>query len=281
MPAVLLGFHPADSCVVMGLDGSSVEFCARLELDWFATHFDQVADQIIEASAQVPGCRFVLIAFGDPDVASLSVVELAGVVGEHRVVESLVADGERYWSLVDDDGSHEYAFDASALAAQAVYEGVRICEDRDEAVAPVELWEPLPSLEQDAAWQKIEGLAEDDRMALLGGLAEAATPPQGDDALMLATLLADEDRATAVLTRLATDNADRIWANLVAARRVAPEQCQPNVVALLGVASWLSGRGAAQTACLEQMARLAPDNPIGSLLSAVHRHGIPPRRWEE
>lgn len=281
MPAVLLGFHPSDSCVVMGLEGATVSFCARLELDWFSTHFDQVAAQVLDASGQIPGCRFVLIGFGDPDVAAISVTELAGVVRPERVLEALVADGERYWSLTADDGVHEYAFDASALAAQAVYEGVRISASRRQAVAPVEAWEPRPAGEESAAAAWVDSMGADAAMELLAGLAEAATPPEPEDALILATLLADEDRAAAVLTSLTTGNADRVWSNLVAARRVAPRSAQANCVALLGMASWLSGRGAAQTSCLEQMERLDPDHTIGGLLATTHRHGIPPRRWDE
>ena len=93
MPSVLLGFHPTNSCVVMGLCGATVAFCARLEVDWFVHHFDDVADQIINASSQVEACRFVIIGYGDPDLAGLAVTELASVVGEARVIDALVTDG--------------------------------------------------------------------------------------------------------------------------------------------------------------------------------------------
>lgn len=280
MPAVLLGFHPVDSCVVMGLSGSSVEFCARMELDWFATHFDQIASQVVEASSQIPDCRFVLIAYGDPDIASLSVVEMAGVVGEHRVVESLVSDGAHYWSMTDGEEGHGYSFRSTALAAQAVYEGVRICDDRAEAVAPVERWEPRPWAEEEAVEGRLAAVPDAGLMDMLASLVEGP-PPGTDDALTIAVLLADDDRAAAVLMRLNKGNAEQMWENLAAVRRVATPRSEANIVALLGVASWLCGRGAAQTSCLEQLARLDPSHPIGGLLASVHQHGIPPRRWDE
>lgn len=281
MPAVLLGFHPSDSCVVMGLSGPTVAFCARLDLDWFVTHFDQVADQILHASAQVPDCRFVLIGFGDPDLASLAVVEMSGVVGESRVLESLVTDGERYWCLDEDLETHEFQVGTSSLAAQAVYEGLRICADREQAVAPVELSEPLPPAEQEAGAALVASLSPDEGMARLAELAESADPLQPAEAQTLALLLLDEDRMGAVLARLSVASADLLWENLVAARRVAPPSAEPNVLALLGMASWLSGRGAAQTSCLEQVERIHPEHPVGALLSRIHRYGIPPRRWDE
>ena len=281
MPSVLLGFHPTDSCVVLALSGKSVAFCARLDLDWFVYHFDDVADQIINASSQVEDCRFVLIGFGDPDQAGLAVTELASVVGESRVLDAMVTNGQTTWVLDADLQVHEIECHTSALEAQAVYEGVRICADREEAVAPVEQHVPLPDPEVAAAQSLVRALSPEDAMDLLADLAESEERLTPTEACTLAVLLGDEDRLGALLTRLSITNADAVWPNLVAARRVAPEDVEANVISLLGMASWLSGRGAAQTSCLEQLARSDPRHAVASLLRRLHQCGIPPRRWDE
>lgn len=281
IPAVLLGFHPTDSCVLLALSGKSVAFCARLDLDWFVYHFDDVADQIINASSQVEDCRFVLIGFGDPDLAGLAVTELASVVGESRVLDAMLTDGRTTWVLDADLQLHEIEPHTSALEAQAVYEGVRICADREEAVAPVEQHMPLPEAEVVAAEKLVGALSPEDAMDLLADLAESKEPLTPTEACILAVLLGDEDRLGALLIRLSTTNADAVWPNLVAARRVAPEDAEANVISLLGMASWLSGRGAAQTSCLEQLAHSAPGHAVTSLLRRLHRYGVPPSRWDE
>lgn len=281
MPAVLLGFHPTDSCVVLGFEGSMVAFCARLDLDWFVTHFDQVADQIVSASSQVPGCRFALIGFGDPDLASLSVVEMAGVVGQSRTVDLLVTDGRTYWSLVDGLEPQEFTFDTSSVAAQAVYEGVRISADRAGAVAPVETSDPAPEDLVTSSRAVVASMSDQETMELLADLVSSAEALPAARALLLAVLVEDEDRMAAVLTQLTRATSEVAWINLAAARRVAPPESEANVLALLGMASWLSGHGAAHTSCLEQLQRIAPGHAVGSLVEMVHRDGIPPRRWDE
>ena len=34
IPAIMLGFRPTESCTVMGVDGTRILFCARMDLEW-------------------------------------------------------------------------------------------------------------------------------------------------------------------------------------------------------------------------------------------------------
>ncbi|MBB1510130.1 DUF4192 domain-containing protein [Tessaracoccus sp. MC1756] len=282
LPSFMFGFHPSDSVVLLGMQGKMVSFSSRLEAKWFRTHFDRVAEQMLNVTSHVHGVRFILLGYSeDLDLAWASVMELADVLGAERVAEALVTDGSHYWSLTDDEGPVEYDFDASPVAAHAVYNGVSIYASREEAVAPVQAWEPPAQSEVDRALAEIAGFSEAEGLARLEALAEAQTPLEDGEGLMLACLLDDEDRSAALTTRLNTSTAEVIWHNLLAARRVTPRFVQPTVVALLGIASWLSGHGAQATACIEQMAALNPTHPIGMLLTSVHQHGIPPQRWDE
>ena len=108
----------------------------------------------------------------------------------------------------------------------------------------------------------------------------AALQKQLDSHRRIIVLLADEDRFSAVLTQLTTTSADAYWERLVEARAVCPERHEPNLLALLALASWLSGRGAAHASCLDQLARRSPGHPVLGLLSRLHRDGVPPRFWD-
>lgn len=282
LPSYLFTFHPTESVVVIAMKGNVVNFSARLDADWFLTHFDQAADQVLNAAANIGECDFFILGYSqDPELASISVTEAADIVGRSRVAEALVTDGTRYWSLIDGEGPFPFDPDCSTITAQAVYSGVNISASREEAIAPVTEWEPPDPTDVAAVMDRLTSLAPEESLDLLRSLAEAEPAVTGRDALTLACLLQDEDHAGAIIARINTSNAECFWGNLAAARRVAPHLMEPTVVALLGVASWLAGRGAQATACIEQMASLDPRHPIGAMLADVHQKGIPPQKWDE
>ncbi len=281
LPVIMLGFHPRDSCVAMALSGNTVRFCARVDLDWFADHFERISEQVLRCAEQVGADEFVFIGYGDPDLASIAVCEFADLVGHDRVVDALVTDGGRYWSMCDGGVPESYRFDTSAVAAQAVFGGVNLCADRDEAVAPVTGSDPPDEHVVLRAEAAVDRLSDDQAMARLRELAEGEGALPRADAVLLAVLLGDEDRTGALLCRLKTWTADAMWQRLVAARRVCPSRYLPNVLGLLAFASWLSGRGAAHSACLQQLSELDARHPLLLTLLKLHQEGLPPARWDQ
>ena len=97
IPAIMLGFHPQDSCVVIALKGAAVAMCARVDLRWFAGDAERTLRQLNNALGNVPEARIVLVGFGDPDDASISVAELADALGWDRIADALISQGDRYW----------------------------------------------------------------------------------------------------------------------------------------------------------------------------------------
>lgn len=280
IPPVVLGYHPEDSIVVLALQGGVLRMSARLCLDWYLSHYEPTVTQISAAIENVPGCRFALAGYGERERTTVSLLELADVIGHHLVVDAVVTDGELSWDL-GDDTPEPYRFEDSAVAAQAVFAGVSIARSREDAVAPVTEHHPASRRQVARAEEEIGHLPRRKalrRMARLIEREEALSPPQ---ALRLAVHLGDEEAMVSVLAALGRDNADRVWQNLVAARRVCPPKHEANVLALLAAASWLSGRGAAQTACLEQLDDLDPGHIVGALMARVHREGRPPNIWED
>ena len=280
IPPVVLGYHPQDSLVVLALQGGVLMMSARLCFDWYLTHYEATVAQMSAAIENVPGCRFALAGYGERERTTVSLLELADVIGHHLVVDAVVTDGELSWEL-GDDAPEPYRFEDTAVAAQAVFAGVSIARSREEAVAPVTEHHPASRRQVARAEQEIGQLPRrkaQRRLARLIEREEALSPPR---ALRLAVHLGDEDAMVSVLAALGLDNADRVWRNLVAARRVCPPRYEANVLALLAAASWLSGRGAAQTACLEQLGEIDPGHVVGALMAQVHREGRPPSRWED
>ncbi|MDO5677891.1 MAG: DUF4192 domain-containing protein [Propionibacteriaceae bacterium] len=281
IPSYIFEFHPSESVVVIAMRENIVAFSARLEANWFETQFDQTANQLINASARLGSCHFLLLGYSkDLELAYIGVREAAEVLGMYRVSEALITNGSEYWSLPDGVGPVPYDPDTSPITAQAVYSGVNIAASREEAVAPVVEWDPPSEDVLCQALDDIQALLPDERLSLLQELIESDPPVGGEDALNLACLMMDEECAAAVLAALNMANAEVLWANLSAARRVTPIVAEPTVVSLLGLSSWLAGRGAQASACVEQMALLEPCHPIGGLLTRIHLGGIAPQEWE-
>lgn len=279
LPAVMLGFHPTESCVFIGMRGKSVGFIARADLNWHEAGAEELIAQMRFAAGQSGASDWILLGYSaDADLACLSVSEAAAAVGAHLVREALVTDGTLYWSL-DNGEPEQFDFESSAVAAQAVYEGKVIAADRDAVLRAVEERCPADAETVAAQWARVRAARHPDR--LLGRLLVPPTPLSDDEALQLALMLSDDVTCSKVASVLDVDVAADVWPQLAAAHRVAPEDLEAGSLAALALASWLRGGGAEYTACLEQLIRRAPTHPVTGVLKLVHQHGIPPKRWSE
>lgn len=284
-PSFMLGFHPHRSCVAIGtrqVDERRKEllFCARLDLDWHATCFDQVAEQLHHAARQTGECEWILVGFGahEEEVAP-ALEELADVIGEDDLLVSLVCDGTRFWPLGFPEEAQPYRFENSTLAARAVFEGMNIMAGREATVAEVEAGQAsMPRWRRAVA--RVAEMPLDARLARLRRLMGQESADE-ESACLLAALLQDEDCFVAVLADLNTACAPDRFALLARARRGCPEDAAPNVLAALALCCWLAGRSAQHTHCLEQLAACRPEHPVLGLLLRLHRCAIPPRRWDE
>lgn len=290
IPVVMLGFHPRESCVVLGVRGTRVEFCARMDLDWFTSgfRFGEVADQLENAVTRCGGCRVAVMAYtADPETGAIAVGELVAVVGEENVAEALVTDGDRFWyahpdMLIPPEGI-PYAYASSSFAAQAVYSGVNVTASREHAVVDVQ--PPhlmnLPAVEAciATARAKVVSLTRRDRLELLARHM-ASTEPLGASAAELTVLLQDEEHFGEILAQLNRDSAARLRPHLAEARRCSTDTVAANVVALLALACWLDGEGAQQSDCLTQLETLDPHHPLMRVLRAMHHGAVPPSTWD-
>lgn len=291
IPVIMLGFHPRESCVVLGVRGTRVEFCARMDLDWFTSGFTfgDVAEQLEHAISSCEGCTVAVLAYSaDPEAAAIAVGELVGVIGEDDVVEALVTDGDRFWyahpgMLLPPEGI-SYSYACSNFAAQAVYSGVNVTASREDAVAEVQ--PPDAADEQEiedavaAAALRIEGLTGCQRWALLAQHMDNPRFLGAAAAAEFAVLLQEEDHFAEVLSQLNTGTAARLRQRLAEARRSSCPTVAANVVSLLALACWLDGEGAQQSDCLSQLEALDPRHPLMRVLKKMHQRAIPPKKWD-
>lgn len=283
---IMLGFHPEESVVVLAIRGKDVKFCARLDPDPPGGHRGLL--EVRAAQATVHGCQFVLVGFSaEPAALCLAVQQVRRELGDD-VLDALVTNGQRFWDVpvhgpLTGPG-YEYEYRDSALAAQAVYQGLLVARSRADVVAEVQgpPAHERPGIAErlDDAQDRLGWLGEDEQVALLQERLEADRPLSAEEAAELVCLLTVPDLVGEVLARLGRDNAQRFRDRLVEARRNADGEAVTNVLGLLGLACWLAGEGAQQTECMTQLHDLSPRHLLLGILEALHRGGVPPTEWD-
>lgn len=280
LPAVMLGFYPEESTVLIAIRDGYVQFCARFDWNWTDEAYEHSSLAVRSAMARVPGSRNFLMSYGaDPDVHLHSLFALADLL-DGAVDGMFYTDGQQFWDVTCQDpelhDGQRWSWDQSQLAASAVFQGIAVSQSRSSAVAAVtDPTAPHPLLGE--ARDELEDIP--DQLALLEHLMEREEPLDDFGACQLAILLQCEDCAVATVMRLNTDNARDFRDRLGQARRTVCGDAAVGVLGVLGIACWLDGQGAMSTECLMQLEELAPDQPLAKLLRFIHMEALPPRWW--
>src|SRR4051812_26119657 len=125
----VLGFHPADSVVVMTIGDAVHTFHARIDLPADPVELDQVARHVTQVAVRNGVWSLALLAYTED--AGLADAVVAGVGGSLSgagidVVCAVRADGARWWSLLhpaDRGAGTPYDVGSHPLMAQAVVDG--------------------------------------------------------------------------------------------------------------------------------------------------------------
>ncbi|MEP6599536.1 MAG: DUF4192 domain-containing protein [Actinomycetota bacterium] len=310
----LLGFHPRQSLVVVGLDDKRVVVTARSDLSAIDTD-PSALPATVRAVAHGGATSVVGVIYEDDDVRHGSdslprramvaeLRELAEKVGADLVDALLVSSG-RWWSYVCADErccpakGRPLAGKASLAAATATYAGLVALPDRADLAAQ------LASDDDEARWAMLPELdAAEDRavQAVLYGhgarherslkraifaaarevdstlfLAPGAGRISDPDVARYATGLAETAIRDAVW--LAIDqgrlNGRPLWRDL--ARRVPPPYDAPPLF-LFGWAEWRSGNGPLAGMAAERALASDPTYTAADLLLGALTHGLDPRR---
>lgn len=301
----LLGFHPADSVVVVALHRKRVVFAARADLPGPGDRAETgaAADYIAEVVGRQRADAATVIGYGPADRVTPAMDAVGAAVDRAglRVLDLLRVTGDRYWSYTCEDPhccpADGVPFDpaTSEVAAAAVFAGQVALPDRAALTGQVA---PVGGTARESMRQATER-AEDRLVAvldaapandLLGGRAlraagesavRAAIDPPTD-----ATGLSDDEVAwlSLLLTHIPirdyawerTDGEDRhlaLWTDVL-------RRCDPDLAAapasLLAFAAWRAGQGALAVIALERAFEAQPDYSMARLLDDVLRRGVTP-----
>ncbi|MFC4106566.1 DUF4192 domain-containing protein [Micromonospora zhanjiangensis] len=301
----LLGFHPADSVVVVALRGKRVVFAARADLPEPGDRAgaDTAAGYLADVIGLQRADAALVLGYGPAERVTPVIdtvgtaVDLAGLC----VLDLLRITDGRYWSYCCTDPGccppDGVPFDPSAseVTATAVFAGQVALPDRTALAALVA---PVEAAARDAMRQATE--RAEDRLVtlldtapagdLLGGRAvrdagaaavRAALDPTRDPA----GLSDDEVAWLSLLLRHIpvrdhawehTDGEERhlaLWTDVL--RRADPElAAAPGC--LLAFAAWRCGQGALAVVALERALAAQPDYSMALLLDDVLRRGVQP-----
>lgn len=290
----LLGFHPANSAVVVALRAQHIVFALRYDLPGG----DPGPLAAMAAHHRVDGA--FLVAYGTDAQVRPAVARLAEALErvEVPVLVQLRVRRGRYWHLHGDDPAEGRAFDSSSteVAATATLHGIAPRPDREALVAE---FAPVAGAGQ-AAMIEATTRAED-RMVDLGRRAPDAAGfarvvlragssavraaerrhREGgrltdDETAWLAVLLLSPSVLSYAWERLRAaedDGALVLWADVVR-RAQADYVCAP--ACLLSFCAWELGRGVEARAALDRALAADPDHETARLLDDLLCRAVPP-----
>lgn len=283
----LLGFHPAESLVILVVEAGVVAVTARVDLAEIrpAGAVEELLGRIWQ---RFPGAGAWFVAYTRDHALGWHLLgRCAAFMAPVDIRRLTLVDGANWWDGAPGgpSGSHEPGH--GPVAAAAAFHGLaaRGCRAELEAclAAPAEDEEGVLLEELATAARGLERLEKGRwpaRMAREVRAAMAAGAVDDQAAARLALLSChrrSRDVALLLITRFDASGHLSVWQRVV--NRV-PEQCAGNAVALAGVAAWVCGDGALVSICLEKLARVPADPELPAVLGWVTDEVVPPVVWE-
>ncbi|WP_203733034.1 DUF4192 domain-containing protein [Paractinoplanes durhamensis] len=291
----VLGFHPTESLVVLGLAGKLVLVGMRYDLPPPVAAYEDVAELI--AQQGVP--EVMVLGYGPPGLVTPAVLGLVGALRSAgvRVQDALRVFDGRWWSYTCSDAAccpAEGTLCRPDLAAEAVFRGMVALPDRKALVAKVAPAEGAVRREMVAATERARArftdLSAEDVVAARGGrwvrkagrqaireaerVARAGGVPSHDEIAWLGVLLLEPVVLDYALDRWGPDEWRlRLWTEVL---RLVEPLFAPGPACLLGFAAWRSGDGALARVALDRALRSNPGHRTAGVLDRVLSAGIGP-----
>ncbi|NYE46291.1 hypothetical protein HDA32_001411 [Spinactinospora alkalitolerans] len=308
----LLGFHPGDDVIVIGLGGRSarVRLTTRCDLPADPAAAAQLASTLIAPLGR-QGCdRVLAVGYGPAERVTPCLEAVREILAGSgvRVAEALRVQGGRYWSHLCGSprccppGGTAYDVGSSAVPAGAVAAGLTARRDREDlaaSIAPIggrgradmeratlraetrcaRLWgrsDPGGHAAFEIA-VRAEGVRTVRRVvaAALGG-----DPPEAPDTIawlgVLLLSLRVRDEAWAHIRRERAQAHVLLWRHVL--RRIEPPySAAPG--SLLAFAAWLSGDGVLADLALDRVDAAVPGYSMAELIRQALRCGVSPGDW--
>lgn len=294
----LLGFHPADSLVVVALEGPRKRFGPVLRVDLAdpSAAYDPVV-QVMAVVARHHLKRVLLAAFSDSAArADRTVRRVLGSLGAHGVAveEAFRADGRRWWSYLctnpaccSPEGT-PYDVGSSRMAAEAILAGLTTATDRDTLR---ELFAPGPEELRRKVALQVGVLRRTDSTLLPWAAAvevltrlprlwelEDASPSDIAWLTLAVQSFLGQEMALRVVDRETAPKAFELWRS---AMRLVGDDLLPAVGCLAAFCAWLDGHGVLASHALERVFAVAPRHPLARDLWSLLSHAVNPSVWDE
>jgi hypothetical protein len=287
---VVLGFHPADSLVLLTFDARK-PFHARVDLPPSPADDDEVICSLLEPSLLHAVGRVVLVAFTSDAALAGRIGRAAAEAFEGEgigVLDLLRVYDDSWWRVPSGPGESEsaprpLATGTHPFAAQAIFAGLVTHGSREDLRASLD-----PVAEQVAdTLARQRGLSPpgpDDVDDLTAGLSDLIADPSGPSpetaarVLWLVGPVPGRDAALAMLSRERAQDHLRFWTSLL---RRAPDDQVPSAAMMVAFSAWLSGHGALAWCAIDRCRAADPDHRLAELLSSCLTHAVPPSLWEE
>jgi hypothetical protein len=290
---VVLGFHPADSVVMLTFDAPRT-FHARVDLP----PADDLDDQLpalceaLRAPCLVHGVvrvAFVVYSGDEALVAQVSArLRRYFAAAEIGVIDVLRAHDRLWWPVPrggEEQGRGGRPYDAVShpFAAQAVFDGQVTHASRDH------LRETLAG-NADAQARVVAcqqglgpgGIGEAGWVVdALRGWVETRRDPDDDEAARLLLAVGRLDARDAALFAVSRETARdhvRVWSGLL---RRAPDDQVPIAAVLTAFAAWRSGNGALAWCALDRCFEVEPEHALGRGLADCLTRAVSPSAWDE
>lgn len=305
----LLGFHPADSLVIVPASNTLPVMRSDLPVSAEATG---MVDEYLRTAARQdrpfePTCFIVGYRTADQVTPTVTAIVSALEGRGWTVHEALRVEGERFWSYVCDDpaccppegrpfDNQTHANTVVGVAAglaplptrQAVCDLLAPRHEPGMALAAEDATRWLSTTLSDAAARDIEITTTE-----LAAHAESITL-RGLDHYRQGQRLSDQDAAQLAILMASRPVRDRIWAAIAAGpelrtwlalwcdlTRRLPTELVPPCAALAGFCAWLSGDGVLANAACERSLKIDADYAMADLVQQLVAAHVDPATWEE
>ncbi len=294
----VLGFHPAESVVLLTFGAPDGSFHARVDLPDGPTDRRQVCEVLCNAVRRNRAPTTAVIVFSsDPQrsVAICADLVPALLATGASVVDAIRADGSHWWPVLDaDPAAHPYDSRTHPFTAERVFEGHAALASRADLVDSLVGVDPDETARVSrAADRAVDRLLPDVRarprsagqrqarwlhQRLTAAAADGELLPTADAGRVLALIGVHDlrDVAWSGVTRDVAGAHVGIWRDLV---RRAPAELLPGAAAVLGFLAWLSGEGALSWCAVERCLEGDPHDRLAHHVAALLQNAVPPSTW--
>lgn len=284
----LLGFHPDESLVIMVMVDSRVQVTARVDLIDIepSGHLELLLDRLL---LRWPTARLWLVGYSVRASSAWRLLQRALVhVGDTLAGEPLCVSAGHYRVGGPDGPQFRYDPTCTRSAASATVHGLQARPSRVALRDSVRVNSSAPA-EAESAWvTALDRLVATDEQLLPIEMARAVSchvlqpmavaPTELAWLAVLAQVPSARDRALVAISRNNADAQVELWSRVV---RCCPYGTTQQALALLGMAAWVSGNGALQSVCLEELEQQGANLPLQSLLEDLNGAIVPPSYWDE